>query len=341
MLFFVNDYCEGAHESILSRLTRENTCKRPGYGSDEVCASAKEKIRQACESPDAQIYFAVGGTQTNQLVLDTMLQPYEGVVAVQTGHIALHEAGAIEYTGHKVLTLPAHEGKMISSELESLVRDFYEDENHEHMVFPGMVYLSHPTEYGTLYTKEELSSIREVCDRYGLRLFVDGARLAYGLGAEGTDLFLPDLARLCDAFSIGGTKCGALFGEAVVFGRGPAPSRFLTRIKQHGALLAKGWLLGVQFDELFSDDLYVRLGLHADRLADKLRACLVEKGYRLLLTSPTNQVLVVLQNPQMEQLASKVRFSFWEKTGPDETAIRFCTSWATTEEDLDRLLEIL
>ncbi|MBQ7727349.1 MAG: aminotransferase class I/II-fold pyridoxal phosphate-dependent enzyme [Clostridia bacterium] len=341
MLFFVNDYCEGAHENILKRMTLDNYFKNPGYGSDPVCESARQKIRNACKKNDADVFFISGGTQTNQLIIDTCLNPYEGVVAVETGHIALHEAGAVESTGHKVLTLPAHEGKMDARELRNYVKSFYEDENHEHMVFPGMVYISQPTEYGSLYGKAELKALRSVCDEFKMKLFVDGARLAYALGARGNDVTLPILAQMADVFYIGGTKCGALFGEAVVFAQMKAPPHFLTQIKQHGALLAKGWLLGMQFDELFENDLYTTLGARADAMADRLRYRLIDRGYKLLIETPTNQVLVVLDNRVMKALSKRVRFSFWEVIDKTHTAVRFCTSWATKEEDLKELMNIL
>lgn len=341
MLSFESDYTEGAHEAILRRLLETNLEQTPGYGADPYCASAKEKIRAACACPQADVWFLAGGTQTNQVVIDAMLQPYEGVVAAQTGHVAAHEAGAIEYTGHKVLTVPGHAGKMEAAELEALLRTFYADANHEHMVFPGMVYLSWPTEYGTLYSKAELSAIAAVCRSYRLPLFLDGARLGYGLAAHGADITLPDLAALCDVFYIGGTKVGALCGEAVVFTKNNTPAHFLTRVKQHGALLAKGRLLGIQFDTLFTDGLYFAISRSAIAQADRLRAVLREKHYTLYMENPTNQIFVVLENSRMAQLAEAVRFGFWEKADDTHTVVRFATSWATTPQAIDTLAALL
>ena len=258
MLYFVNDYSEGAHEKVLQHLIDTNMKQLSGYGTDHYCETAKEKIKKACGCEDAEVYLLTGGTQTNQIVIDTMLAPYEGVVAAHTGHVSTHEAGAIEFTGHKVLELPEKNGKICASDLKELVETFYGDDNHEHMVFPGMVYISHPTEYGTLYSKKELEELSSVCRKYKLPLFLDGARLIYGLVSKETDVTLHDIARLCDVFYIGGTKAGLLCGEAVVFTGKCMPKHFLTRVKQHGALLAKGRLLGVQFDALFTDDLYLR-----------------------------------------------------------------------------------
>ncbi|MBP3893555.1 MAG: aminotransferase class I/II-fold pyridoxal phosphate-dependent enzyme [Atopobiaceae bacterium] len=341
MLSFVNDYSEGAHPAILEALLRTNLQQEPGYGDDAFCASARQKIREACEDPSADVFFLAGGTQTNQVVIDTMLAPYEGVVACETGHVSVHEAGAIEYTGHKVLTVPQHEGKMAAAELDEYVSSFYGDDNHEHMVFPGMVYISHPTEYGTLYTLSELEELRHVCDKHGLRLYMDGARLGYGLVTPGTDVTLPDVARLTDAFYIGGTKVGALIGEAVVFPHGGMPRHFLTMVKQHGALLAKGRVLGIQFDTLFTDDLYTRIARNALDCAKVLREAFVERGYEFLVDSPTNQILVVLENDRLRDLEKSVAVSFWEKVDGNHTAVRFATSWATSMDDVLALIELL
>ena len=268
-----------------------------------------------------------------------MLQPYEGVVAAQTGHVSTHEAGAIEFTGHKVLTLPEKNGKICAADLKNLIETFYGDENHEHMVFPGMVYISHPTEYGTLYTKKELTELSAVCKEYKIPLFMDGARLIYGLVSKETDVTLQDIAKLCDVFYIGGTKAGALCGEAVVFTGDSMPKHFLTRVKQHGALLAKGRLTGVQFDALFTDDLYLEIGKNAIETAAVLKAGLKEKGYTFYIDSPTNQQFVVLENCKMEELKKDVQFSFWEKADDTHTIVRFATSWATRMEDVQKLLD--
>ena len=341
MLSFANDYQEGAHEKILQRLIETNLEPVSGYGTDPYCELAKEKIRRACECPEADIWFLTGGTQTNQVVIDAMLAPYEGVVAAETAHVAAHEAGAIEYSGHKVLTIPQHEGKILAEELETFLRKFWDDENHEHMVFPGMVYISHPTEYGTLYTKNELENLSAICEAYQIPLYMDGARLGYGLMSSNTDVTLSVIARCCDAFYIGGTKVGALCGEAVVFPKNNTPKHFLTRIKQHGALLAKGRLLGIQFDTLFTDDLYFVLSRHAMDMAEYLKVGLLEKGISFYLESPTNQQFLLLTDEQIERLKHEVSFSFWEKPDEDHTVIRLATSWATTKEQVDELIEVI
>lgn len=340
MLSFECDYTEGAHETILARLLETNMEQLPGYGSDHYCQQAKEKIRRACGCPDAEIFFLTGGTQTNDVVIDSMLRTYEGVVAAQTGHINAHEAGAIEHSGHKVLALPEHQGKMDAGELESLLEDFFGDENHEHMVFPGMVYISHPTEYGTLYSREELRRLSEICRKYQIPLYMDGARLGYGLMSSETDVTLPDIGELCDVFYIGGTKVGALCGEAVVFTKQNMPAHFLTIVKQHGALLAKGRVLGIQFDTLFTDDLYFRISRHAIEMADYMKEGFRKKGAEFYLESPTNQQFVILENHRMQELQKEVSFSFWEKLDEDHTVVRFATSWATRKENIDRLLEL-
>ena len=341
MLYFVNDYSEGAHEKVLQHLVDTNMEQLSGYGSDKYCESAKAKIKQACGCEDAEVFLLTGGTQTNQIVIDTVLKPYEGVVAAQTGHVSTHEAGAIEYTGHKVLELPQQNGKICAKDLKNMMETFYGDENHEHMVFPGMVYISHPTEYGTLYTKKELKELSEVCREYQLPLYMDGARLIYGLVSRETDVTLGDIAELCDIFYIGGTKAGALCGEAVVFTRNNMPKYFLTHVKQHGALLAKGRLLGVQFDALFTEELYLEAGRNAIETAAVLKAGLKEKGYQFFIDSPTNQQFIVLENSKMEELKKDVQFSFWEKADDTHTVVRFATSWATKMEDVEQLLSLL
>ena len=341
MISFENDYAEGAHPAVLQRLLETNLIQQPGYGADCWSQSAREKIRLACGAPDADVHFIVGGTQTNAVVIGTVLASYEGVIAAETGHINVHEAGAIEYTGHKVLTLPQYEGKIRADDLDAFLKAFYADGTHEHMVFPGMVYISHPTEYGTLYSRSELAAISRVCRAGGIPLFVDGARLGYGLTSPDTDVDLPFLASVCDVFYIGGTKVGALCGEAVVFPRGNAPKHFITMVKQRGAMVAKGRLLGVQFDTLFTDDLYRTVSAHAIRLAMKLREGFKAKGYPLLLDSPTNQQFVILTNEQFARLERDFRFCVWEPVDGGHTAVRFATSWATREEDVDALLAAL
>lgn len=341
MLSFENDYSEGAHEKILKRFIETNMEQVPGYGNDPYCESAKAKIREACNCPEAEIFFLVGGTQTNAVVIDSMLQAYEGVVSAQTGHVNAHEAGAIEYTGHKVLSIPQYEGKMKAGDLEAYLKTFWQDESHEHMVFPGMVYISHPTEYGTLYTKQELTDLSAICRRYEIPLYLDGARLGYGLMSKNTDVILPDIAELCDVFYIGGTKVGALCGEAVVFTKHNMPKYFVTHVKQHGALLAKGRLAGIQFDTLFTDNLYFEISRHAIEMAELLKQGLKEKGYTFHLDSPTNQQFIVLEDEKYNELQKQVRCCFWEKPDDTHTVVRFATSWATPKENIDRLMELL
>ena len=341
MLSFESDYIEGAHPKILEALAKTNMECLSGYGADAYTKAAKEKIAVACKLPDAQIAFLTGGTQTNQLVIDTMLHQYEGVVAAQSGHVSVHEAGAIEYTGRKVLTLPAHDGKINEAELDSYITDFYNDGNHEHMVFPGMVYISHPTEYGTLYSKKELTDISQVCRKHKIPLFLDGARLGYGLMSKKTDLTLADIAELCDVFYIGGTKVGALCGEAVVFTKKNMPLHFEHLVKKHGALVAKGRLLAIQFDTLFTDDLYFKICQNAIDRAEELKKLFLEKGYKFFIDSPTNQQFVILENEKLKELQKNVKFSFWEKYDDTHTVVRFATSWATTREKITELAQFL
>ena len=336
MISFENDYIQGAHPEVLKRLTETNLEPLSGYGADPYCESAREKIRRECGCPEAEIHFLVGGTQTNAVVIDAMLKGFEGVVAADTGHVAVHEAGAVEYTGHKVLTIPHHSGKIDPGELKEYLEGFYQDANHEHMVFPGMVYLSHPTELGTLYSRKELEEISQICREYEIPLFLDGARLGYGLMSSDTDVTLQDVAQLCDVFYIGGTKVGALCGEAVVFPE-KAPRHFLTSVKQHGALLAKGRLLGIQFDTLFTDNLYFDISRHAIERAEELKRVLQEKGCTFAWESPTNQQFVILEDSTVRRLKEHVVFSFWEKADETHTVVRFVTSWATRKEEIEEL----
>ena len=305
------------------------------------CERAKEKIRKACECPEAEIFFLVGGTQTNTVAIDSLLKSYEGVVAAKTGHVSAHEAGAIEYHGHKVLELPEHRGKICGKDLKSLLESFWQDENHEHMVFPGMVYISHPTEYGTLYSEAELKELSAICQSYDIPLYLDGARLGYGLMSHDTDVTLPMIAKYCDAFYIGGTKVGALCGEALVYTKKNMPKHFLSIVKQHGALLAKGRLLGIQFDTLFTDRLYFEISRHAIEMAELLKEGLEKKKYPLYLQSPTNQQFVILENRKMEALQKQVAFSFWEQFDEAHTVVRFATSWSTSGEDIAELSKLL
>ena len=337
---FASDYEEGAHPAIIENLERTNFFKTSGYGTDEFSESARRKIRAACNAPDAEIYFLVGGTQTNAVVLSAILKSYEGVIAADSGHISVHEAGAIELGGHKVLTLPNHAGKIFADDVRALVEKFSADGNREHMVAPGAVYISQPTEYGTLYTRDELEALNKICREKNLPLYVDGARLAYALASPKNNVTLADLAELCDAFYIGGTKCGAYFGEAVVLRKNFIP-HFFTIIKQRGALLAKGRILGVQFDTLFTDDLYFKIGRRAIDAAEKIRGELKRLDRELFLDAPTNQIFVTVSDEQLKTLAERVEFSFWEKLSDDKTVIRFATSWATRADDVDKLIEEL
>ena len=341
MVSFESDYITGAHPEVIGKLAETNLEALPGYGSDPYCESAKGKIRDLIGIPDAEIFFLAGGTQTNAVVISTMLADHEGVIAAKTGHVSTHEAGAIEYTGHEVLELPQADGKISPEILERYLSDYYADDNHEHMTFPGMVYLSHPTESGTLYSRAELEQISAICREYGMRLYLDGARLSYGLMSRETDLSLSEIARLCDVFYIGGTKAGALCGEAVVFTKRNMPAHFLTSVKKRGALLAKGRLLGVQFDALFTNDLYFRIGRHAIDMAGKMKEVFVSHGIPFHIQSPTNQQFVILENGQMERIGKKIAFSFWEKKDETHTVVRFATGWSTTENDLAALDEAL
>ena len=340
-LNFSCDYSKGAHPRILERMNLTNMTRTPGYGLDDISESARNRVRAACGCENAAVMFLVGGTQTNAVMIDALLASYQGVIASEAGHISTHEAGAIEAGGHKVLPLPHRFGKLSPEGVEMFLKDFYNDENREHMVMPGMLYLSQPTEYGTLYTNAELAAFRAICDRYGLALYVDGARLAYALACPANDVSLADLARVCDAFYIGGTKCGALFGEAVVVPDPDTIPRLFTIIKRHGALLAKGWLLGIQFDELFRDGLYERIGQPAIDAADRVRQALRDKGYRLYPDSPTNQIFCVMPNADLDRLAEHVDYAFWEKFDDARTVIRFATDWGTTEAEVQGLIEVL
>lgn len=340
-LYFASDYMEGAHPAIMQKLMETNLEKTVGYGFDPYTEEARQKIREACDAPDADIFLLVGGTQTNKTVIAALLDSYQGVIAADTGHISTHEAGAIELTGHKVLTLPHDHGKISAEQIRKYLKDFYDDANYDHMVIPGMVYLSQPTEYGTLYSLEELKAISSVCRENHLPLYVDGARLAYALASPENDVTLSDMAKLCDAFYIGGTKCGALFGEAVVIPQKGLIPHFFTIIKQHGALLAKGRIAGIQFSELFTDGLYERIGKPAMDAAVLIKDALKRLGYDTYIDTPTNQTFCVVSNEMMEVLSKDVEFGFWEKYDETHCVIRFATSWATTIEDTQKLIQIL
>jgi threonine aldolase len=341
MLYFLSDYTEGAHPQVLQHLVDVNMVSLPGYGCDEHTEAAKAKICAACGKDDLQIQFLAGGTQTNQVAIDSMLRSYEGVVCADTGHINVHEAGAIEYSGHRVLALPQVQGKLMAAELAKFMDSFCSDENREHLVQPGLVYISHPTEYGTLYTKQELTELSACCHKYGLNLYMDGARLGYGLMSPVTDVTLQDIVELCDLFYIGGTKVGALCGEALIFTHQNMPAHFLTITKQHGALLAKTRVVSQQFDALFTDDLYFKISRHALDMAMKLKAACLEKGYELLMDSPTNQQFIILTPAQLNALRENVQFNIWENLPDGRIAIRLATSWSTREEDVDALINLL
>ena len=339
MLYFLNDYTEGCHPRVLQALTETNLVSQPGYGDDIYCAAAAEKIA-ACCGGDVDVRFLTGGTQANLVALSTLLRRYEAVIAAESGHISVHEAGAIEFSGHKVVTLPSHAGKLDALELKDYMARFYADATHEHMPIPGAVYISQPSELGTLYAKAELEALRAICDQWGLRLYVDGARLGYGLMSPACDLTLPALARLADAFTVGGTKVGALCGEALCFRNG-APRGFFTMQKQQGALLAKGRLVGVQFDALFTDGLYWDISRRAIEQAMALKAAFAEKGYPLFADSPTNQQFVILTEEQKERLEKDAAFGVWEPLSDGRVAVRFVTSWATRPEDVAALKALL
>ncbi|MBR3692637.1 MAG: low specificity L-threonine aldolase [Clostridia bacterium] len=340
MLWFESDYTVGAHPAVLAALVATNGENLASYGADVYTLRAKEKIRAACGGR-GEVYLLAGGTQTNMLTISAMLASHEGVIAAETGHVASHEAGAIEHTGHKVLTLPHSEGKISAAQVDAFVEAFYADPVYAHMVHPGMVYISQPTEYGTLYSLAELEALRAVCDRRGLPLYCDGARLGYALACPENDVSMADLARLCDAFYIGGTKVGALCGEALVFREGAAPRAFLTYTKQEGAMLCKGRLTGVQFDALFTDGLYEKIGSVAIGCAAALRRALREKGYAEHIAAPTNQIFVRMTREKYEQLRPSVAFSFWEPLDAEMCVVRFVTSWATRPEDVEQLCALL
>lgn len=333
------DYIAGAHPEILKRLDETNLEPLSGYGMDRYTESAKEKIREACGLPDAEVEFLVGGTQTNAVVISTMLRDWEGVIAASTGHVSVHESGAIEFTGHEVLEIPAVNGKIPAPALREYLRTFYSDVTHDHMTFPGMVYVSYPTEPGTLYSKRELEELSEICHEYEIPLYLDGARLGYGLMSSASDLTLQDIAALTDVFYIGGTKVGALCGEAVVFTKHNRPPHFMTSVKKRGALLAKGRLLGIQFDTLFTDDLYFRISRHAIEMSERLKKVIQEKGWEVYMDSPTNQQLILMDEEQMKRLGELVIFDRWGVYDSERTIVRLATSWSTTEADIDVLLQ--
>lgn len=339
MIRFESDYTEGAHERILKRLMETNEEQTPGYGTDEHCKNARAYIAEACQAENADIHFLVGGTQTNTTIIASVLRPHQGVVAAITGHIAIHETGAIEATGHKVLTLPSDDGKIQAEQVKALYDAHWNDVTHEHMVQPGLVYISHPTENGTTYKKSELAALSKVCRACGLPLFMDGARMGYGLAAGDNDLSLADIASLCDVFYIGGTKVGALMGEAVVIVNAALKKDFRYFIKQKGGMLAKGRILGVQFETLFEDGLYYEISKHAVDMAMMIRAAFAEKGFSFRYHSTTNQQFPILPDGVLRKLSEKYSYSFWEKVDDKHSAVRFCTSWATKKENVAMLIK--
>ena len=339
MIYFDSDYMAGAHPKVMERLLETNYEQTTGYGTDAYTAEAVKLIREACGTPDARVHLLVGGTQTNATVIDGILARHEGVLAAESGHINVHESGAIEATGHKVLTLPSYQGKVRADDVRKFIKDFYSDETYEHMVAPGMLYISFPTEYGTVYSLEELEDISAACHEADIPLFIDGARLGFGLAAS--DVTLKDIARLADVFYIGGTKVGALFGEAVVITNPNLLKHFTPLVKQHGALLAKGRLLGLQFEALFIDGLYFKIGEDAVRKALRLREIFEENGFPAAMDSPTNQQFFVLPNSVIDRLKGNASFELWGPRGETETTVRFVTGWSTTDEDIETLKRLI
>ena len=340
MIRFESDYTQGAVPEIIDTLVKTNMEMTPGYGKDEYCLSAEKKIKQALECENADVHFLVGGTQTNLTFIASVIKPYQAVICADTGHINTHECGSIESCGTKLLQIPSADGKIKAQEIEKIATDHYEDVNREHAVQPGLVYISFPTENGTLYSKSELESIYAVCKKYSMLLYIDGARLGYGLASSTNDLKIKDFPLLCDAFYIGGTKVGALFGEALVIFNDSCKRDFRYMEKQKGAMLAKGRLLGLQFDALFTDGLYYRISKHAVSLAEEIRAAFEEKGIELLYDSPTNQQFPILTRQQCDALAEDFAFSPWCKSG-EKYAVRFCTSWATEKKDVQLLIDAI
>ena len=341
MIQFQCDYNEGAHPTIMQRLCETNMEQTVGYGEDRYCEEARALIRKACEREDVDVHLLVGGTQTNTTVISHTLRPYQGVLTAVSGHINVHETGAIEATGHKVLAIASEDGKLTASQIEEAMQAHLNEDGPEHMVQPGMVYISFPTEVGTVYNCAELQEIRTVCSKYALPLFVDGARLGYGLCSPESDITLPQLAKLAEVFYIGGTKVGALFGEAVVITNEALKRDFRYSIKRHGGMLAKGRLLGLQFSTLFTENLYLNIAQHAINEAMRIKAALQSKGITFLMDSPTNQQFPIFNNSQLEVLSKEFLFSIWQRIDEEHTAVRICTSWATKSENVDRLIRAI
>ncbi len=341
MILFYSDYLEGCYPEILRRMMETNLEQTPGYGEDVHCARAREIIKEACGTLEADVHFLVGGTQVNATVISSILRPHQGVLCASSGHINVHETGAIEHSGHKVLPLHAEDGKLSARSIEEAMEQHWSDASHEHIVQPGMVYVSFPTELGTIYTLRELTDIQVTCAKWSLPLFVDGARLGYGLTSRTCNVTLRDIASLADIFYIGGTKQGALFGEAVVIENDLLKKDFRYFIKQNGGMLAKGRLLGIQFEALFDGDLYFRLSRHANAMAEKLTAAFRAQGYDFLIDSPTNQVFPILPKSDAEKLAPRFGFEEWQRVDETHIGVRFCTSWATSEAQVDELIQAL
>ena len=338
MIRFECDYNNGCHEKVLKALVETNDLRTPGYGNDELCKEAADIIRDICKCPEAAVHFIPGGTQANTIVIKSLLRAHQGVVSPESGHISVHETGAIEAVGHEVLTLKPENGKISAAQVDEYCAKHYADESWDHLTQPGMVYISHPTEMGTLYTKAELTALREVCDKYDMPLYLDGARLGYGISSVDSDVTMEDIAALCDVFYIGGTKVGALFGEAVVITKTRYQKDFRYLIKQHGAMFAKGRLMGVQFKALLEDGLYFEIGKKADEQAYRIRDAFMAKGFEMLMFSPTNQQFVIVDKESLKKLAEKYTFATWEDLG-DKASVRFCTSWATTDAEVDELVK--
>ena len=341
MIYFTSDYTEGCHPRILDRMVRTNFEQTSGYGTDYHCRNAARYILSECGRENAQVHFLVGGTQTNLTLIATALRPHQGAVCAESGHIHVHETGAVEATGHKCLTLPSPDGKINASQIRELVRLHRVDESMEHTVQPKLVYISNPTEYGTIYSLAELEALHAVCQKLGLYLFVDGARLGYGLQCRSSDVTMADLARLCDAFYIGGTKVGALFGEALVITDPTLGEDFRYIMKQHGGMLAKGRLLGIQFEVLFEDGLYYRISDHALSMADRILDKLSSLGVPMVPDSPTNQIFPVVSDAVLEQLRREFALTYMDRVDENTSRIRICTSWATREEDVQALCDAL
>lgn len=339
MIYFNSDYLEGAHPAIMKKLMQTNMTQTVGYSEDEYCAAAREKVKAACQAPDADVHFLVGGTQTNTTVIASVLRPYQGVLTAVSGHINCHETGAIESTGHKVLALPSDDGKITAKQVDDYFVWHRDNPDYEHIVMPGMVYISYPTEGGTLYSKQELTDIYAVCQKHGMPLYIDGARMGYGLMSDEADLTLPEIAKLCDIFYIGGTKVGALFGEAVVVLNPELKKHFRFYMKQRGGMLAKGRLLGIQFDTLFTDDLYFKISRHAIEMAHQIRQIFVDAGYPLLFDSPTNQQYPIMLDSELAEIGKSFGYEYWERVDETHSGVRFCASWATTQENVDALRE--